>query len=72
MDSVFNREFYINLGVTIMLTIATVVSEFNFDLTVIMVVAWAFFAIIHTVKLYASLTEGFRIKDIQSSDIIGK
>jgi len=73
MDNFFNKEFYINLAVIITLTIAAIVSNFNFDLTVIMGVGWAFFTVIHLVKLYASIHEDeFSIDNIPHSDARGK
>ena len=71
MDSFFNKEFYINLAVTILLTIAAIVSGFRFDLMVIAGTAWGFFTVIHVIKLSAAVKD-IRIEDIQSSNIVGK
>lgn len=70
MDNFFNKEFYINLAVTLLLTMAAIFSDFDFDLTVIMGVTWTFFLIIHTIKLFGITTE--EIKEVQNSNVIGK
>ena len=73
MDELLNKEFYINIGVTLLLTLATIVSNFNFDLTVIMAVAWFFLVVIYSVKLSGVITKSsIKLKDMENIHSIGK
>ncbi len=73
MDELLNKEFYINIGVTLLLTLAAIVSNFNFDLTVIMAVAWFFLVVIYSVKLSGAITKSnIKLKDMENIHSIGK
>ncbi len=74
MDDLLNKEFYINVAVTMLLTLATILSNFNFDLTVIMAVSWFFFIVIHSVKLFGAINSNnnIKIEDMEKFHSIGK
>jgi len=73
MDYFSSKEFYVNIIVTILLSLAAIFSNFNLDLTIIMGVAWTFFIIIHSIKLSAALKDNnIKLKNIQNTNIIGK
>lgn len=73
MDDLLNKEFYINTAITLLLTLVAVLSSFNLDLTIIMAVSWFFFIVIHTVKLFGTITKNdIKIKDMEKIQPIGK
>ena len=71
MDNFFNKEFFLNLGITLTLTLAMIVSGFNFDITAITTFTWIYFLIIHAVKLY-SVLHTIKLQSSYNTDILGK